>query len=107
MLSRFLRSSGGRQWISAQKWSADSERSRKMIEGMFPEFSKTHFSTSQMPKKSQKHRFALKVAKLPEGPPKRYLLEKSAFAPFCGSLSGGLPELEQIQLPDLGMQPTI
>ena len=42
----------------------------------FPEFSETHFSTSQMPKKSQKHRFALKVAKLPEGPPWRYLREE-------------------------------
>ena len=35
---------------------------------MFPKFSKTHFSMSQIPKKNQKHRFALKVAKLPEGP---------------------------------------
>ena len=37
------------------------------------------FSTSQRQKKSQIHRLALKVAKLPEGPPNRYL--RGAFAP--------------------------
>ena len=57
--------------FSAGKWSADPGESKKMIEGVFLAF----FDLAKA-KKSQVHR-ALKVAKLPEGPPSD-IFEESA-----------------------------
>ena len=50
-----------------QTLSPDFGRSRKMIEGVFPIFCETRFSTSQMAKQLKMLEFVLGVLKLPEG----------------------------------------
>ena len=67
----------------SQKWSADSVRSRRMIEGVFPISCETRFSMFQKAPKQKKQKFALKVPKLPEGPSSD-IFEESAFASVGG-----------------------